>query len=70
MSVKKAKEVGAEGVFEHKYGERVFVYSVGKFSKEICSGPHVPNTKKLGKFKVVKQKSVGSGVRRIKAVLK
>ena len=69
MSVKKAKEVGAEGVFEHKYGERVFVYSVGNFSKEICSGPHISNTKELGEFKIVKQKSVGSGVRRIKAVL-
>ena len=69
MSVKKAKAVGAEGAFDHKYGERVFVYSVGDFSKEICSGPHISNTKELGKLKIVKQKSVGSGVRRIKAVL-
>ena len=69
MSVKKAKEVGAEGAFDHKYGERVFVYSVGNFSKEICSGPHISNTKELGKLKIVKQKSVGSGVRRIKAIL-
>jgi len=69
MSVKKAKEVGADGIFEHKYGEMVFVYSVGDFSKEICSGPHVSNTKELSKLKIVKQKSVGSGVRRIKAVL-
>lgn len=70
MSVKKAKEAGADGIFEHKYGERVFVYSVGDFSKEICSGPHISNTKDLGEFKIVKQKSVGSGVRRIRAVLK
>jgi alanyl-tRNA synthetase len=69
MSIKEAKEVGAEGVFDHKYGEKVFVYSIGKFSKEICSGPHVKNIKELGKFKIVKQKSVGSGVRRIKAIL-
>ncbi len=69
MSVKKAKEVGADGIFEHKYGEMVFVYSVGDFSKEICSGPHVSNTKELSKLKIVKQKSVGFGVRRIKAVL-
>ena len=69
MTIKEAKKVGAEGIFDHKYGEKVFVYSVGKFSKEICSGPHVDNIKKLGKFKIVKQKSVGSGVRRIKAIL-
>jgi alanyl-tRNA synthetase len=69
LSVKEAKEKGAEGAFEHKYGEKVFVYFVGDFSKEICSGPHVKNTKELGKFKIIQQKSVGSGVRRIKAVL-
>jgi alanyl-tRNA synthetase len=69
MSVEEAKKRGAEGMFEHKYGEKVFVYFVGEFSKEICSGPHVKNTKELGKFKIVKQKSVGSGVRRIRAVL-
>ncbi len=69
MSADKAKKSGALGEFAHKYGETVFVYSVGKFSKEICSGPHVTNTSKLGTFKIVKQKSVGAGVRRIKAVL-
>ena len=69
MGVDKAKKSGAMGEFEHKYGDKVFVYSVGKFSKEICSGPHVKNTSKLCTFKIVKQKSVGAGVRRIKAVL-
>lgn len=69
MDVDKAKKEGAMGEFENKYGDRVFVYSVGNFSKEICSGPHVENTSKLGKFKIVQQKSVGAGVRRIKAVL-
>lgn len=69
MSVPEAKKSGAHGEFESKYGEKVKVYSIGKFSKEICSGPHVKNTKELGKFKITKQKSVGAGVRRIKAVL-
>jgi alanyl-tRNA synthetase len=69
MGVDEAKKSGALGEFEDKYGETVFVYSVGKFSKEICSGPHVENTSELGIFKIVKQKSVGAGVRRIKAVL-
>ena len=69
MSVNEAKKSGAQGVFEHKYSGKVFVYSIGKFSREICSGPHVSNIKKLGRFKIVKQKSVGSGVRRIRAIL-
>ncbi len=69
MSVKEAKKSGAHGEFEAKYGEKVYVYTIVSFSKEICSGPHVKNTKELGKFKIVKQKSVGAGVRRIKAVL-
>lgn len=69
MSVDEAKKEGAIGEFETKYGETVFVYSIGKFSNEICSGPHVENTSELGTLKIVKQKSVGAGVRRIKAVL-
>jgi alanyl-tRNA synthetase len=69
MTVEQAKLAGAHGVFEHKYGEKVFVYSMGDFSKEICAGPHVRNTKELGKFKIIKEESVAAGVRRIKAVL-
>ena len=68
MSVEQAKKI-AESVFEHKYSEKVFVYSIGNFSKEICAGPHVSNTKELGKFKIVKEESSSAGVRRIKAVL-
>ncbi len=70
MSYDKAKETGATGLFANKYGDKVKVYSVGDFSKEICSGPHVKNTKELGKFKIVKEKSIASGIRRIRAVLK
>jgi alanyl-tRNA synthetase len=69
MSVKEAKEKGAIGLFESKYGETVKVYSVGDFSKEICGGPHVTNTKELGKFRIKKEQSSSSGVRRIKAVI-
>ena len=68
MSVEQAKKI-AESVFEHKYSEKVFVYSIGNFSKEICAGPHVKNTSELGKFKIVKEESSSAGVRRIKAVL-
>ncbi len=73
MNLKEAKEAGAMGVFESKYGDKVKVYTVGEgddvFSKEICGGPHVDNTSALGKFKIKKEESSSSGVRRIKAVL-
>jgi len=69
MTLEEAKKKGAQGVFTSKYGEKVSVYSIGKFSKEICGGPHVKNTKELGKFKIIKEESVAAGVRRIKAIL-
>lgn len=73
MNPKQAKESGALGFFEHKYGDVISVYSVGKgkdeYSKEICTGPHVKNTSELGKFKIKKEESSSAGVRRIKAVL-
>ena len=49
--------------------KKVFVYSAGKYSKEVCMGPHVKNTSKLGHFKIVKEKAISAGVRRIRAVL-
>lgn len=68
MSLEKAREIGAKGIFENKYGENVKVYMIGDFSKEICGGPHVSNTSKLQHIKIKKEESVSSGVRRIKAV--
>ena len=69
MSVKEAKDQGAIGLFESKYGEKVKVYTMGKYSKEICGGPHAKNTGDLGRFHIVKEEASSSGVRRIKAVL-
>jgi len=69
MSVEEAQSRGAIGLFEERYGERVKVYSVGDFSREICGGPHVEHTGELGQFRIVKEGSVGSGLRRIRAVL-
>ncbi|MFA6790392.1 MAG: alanine--tRNA ligase-related protein, partial [Parcubacteria group bacterium] len=69
MNVDEAREMGAEGVFDSKYGDKVKVYLMGEFSKEICGGPHVKNTGELGRFKIIKEESSGAGVRRIKAVL-
>ncbi len=73
MSLEEAKKVGAMGVFESKYGEKVKVYTIGEgdnvFSKEICGGPHVKRTGQLGYFRIIKEQSSSAGVRRIKAVL-
>ncbi|HBU12298.1 MAG TPA: alanine--tRNA ligase [Clostridiales bacterium] len=69
MSVDEAKQKGATGVFDAKYGEVVKVYTVPGYSMEICGGPHAKNTADLGKFKIKKEQSSSSGVRRIKAVL-
>lgn len=69
MSPQEAKKKGACGVFDEKYGDVISVYTIGDFSKEICTGPHVSNTKELGKLKIQKEQSSSSGVRRIKAVL-
>ncbi len=69
ISVDEAKKSGAIGLFEHKYGDKVKVYSMGEFSKEICGGPHAETTGKLGKFKIKKEQASSRGVRRIKAIL-
>jgi len=69
MPLSEAQQSGAMGVFGSKYGERVTVYTIGDFSKEICGGPHVGNTGELGRFKIVKEESSSAGVRRVKAIL-
>lgn len=69
MSLEEAKESGATGLFEDKYGDKVKVYTIGNFSKEICGGPHVTQTGNMGTFKIKKEEASSSGVRRIKAVL-
>jgi len=66
---------GALGVFKERYPEKVRVYEIKNkitgevFSKEICAGPHVKNTKEIGKFKIIKEESVAKGIRRIRAVI-
>ena len=69
MTYDEAKASGAIGLFANKYGERVKVYTIGDFSKEICGGPHVEHTGDMGTFKIKKEESSSSGIRRIKAVL-
>jgi len=69
MKKEDAIKSGAECMFIEKYPDIVTVYSIGEVSKELCGGPHVSNTKELGRFKIKKEESSSSGIRRIKAVL-
>ncbi|MFH1401866.1 MAG: alanine--tRNA ligase, partial [Parcubacteria group bacterium] len=69
MSLEEAKKRKIMGIFEDKYGNNVKTYAVEEFSKEICGGPHAKRTSELGKFKIIKEESSASGVRRIKAIL-
>ena len=69
LTVDEAKKSGALGVFDNKYGDRVTVYTIGNLSKEICGGPHAKNTSELHHFKIIKEESSSSGIRRIKAIL-
>ena len=75
MSLEQAKAEGARALFASKYGENVKVYTIGKdskndwFSKEVCGGPHVQHTAQIGEFKIQKEQSSSSGVRRIRAVI-
>ena len=69
MTEIEARELGAIGLFGEKYGEIVSVYTLSSsefiFSREFCGGPHIENTSQIGKFTVLKAKSIGQGLKRI-----
>lgn len=72
LTVDEAKARGAIGLFEDKYatiGDKIKVYFMGDYSKEICGGPHVSRTGELGGIRIAKEEAVSAGVRRIKAIL-
>jgi alanyl-tRNA synthetase len=69
MPLEKARESGAIGLFGDRYGDRVRVYAIGDFSEEVCGGPHVDRTGEIGYLRIAKEQSIGSGLRRIRAVL-
>jgi alanyl-tRNA synthetase len=75
MSLEKARELGAIGVFGEKYASEVSIYTIfdensGEIvSREFCGGPHVEHTGVIGHFKIQKEEASSAGVRRIKAVI-
>ncbi|OGF64463.1 hypothetical protein A2661_02895 [Candidatus Giovannonibacteria bacterium RIFCSPHIGHO2_01_FULL_45_24] len=77
ISYEEALKAGALHFFKEKYPENVKVYSVGDFradppeifSRELCGGPHVKNTSEIGQFKILKQEAIGSGARRLRAIV-
>ncbi len=69
LPYEEAIKSGALAFFKEKYPEKVTVYTIGDFSKEICAGPHVERISELGRFKIIKEESSGAGVRRVRAIL-
>ena len=68
VDYKKSQEMGAIGLFEDKYKDKVRVVSMGDYSKELCGGCHVNYTSDILMFKIVQESSVSAGVRRIEAI--
>jgi len=69
LPLQEAKQTGAIGLFDEKYADKVKVYFIGEYSKELCGGPHVDFTSKLKSFKIIKQENIGNKQRRIYAVV-
>ena len=67
LTFKQAKEQGAYGVLKANDDDVVSIYKIGDVDFQICGGPHVKNTKEIGKFKITKEQSSSAGVRRIRA---
>src|SRR3989344_1776641 len=69
MSQEEADKIGAIGLFREKYGDKVSIYRINDYSIEYCGGPHVEHTSKVGEFKITKEEALGSGQRRIRAII-
>ncbi|HEX5968772.1 MAG TPA: alanine--tRNA ligase [Intrasporangium sp.] len=69
MSLDEARRMGALALFGEKYGDRVRVVSIGEWSRELCGGTHALRVGQLGVVKLLGEASIGSGVRRVEALV-
>ncbi|MGH3936664.1 MAG: alanine--tRNA ligase [Pseudonocardiaceae bacterium] len=69
MSMQAARREGAIAMFGEKYGDAVRVVTIGNYSKELCGGTHVHNSADIGLIKLLSEASIGSGVRRVEALV-